>query len=394
MQMEQIIGDLLIRHNCVIIPEFGGFVTQRTAAKIDTNLGVITPPSKSLLFNRQLINNDGLLIAELAQQTHVSYDEARLMVQQLVKSWNETLSSGQRITIDKVGFLFFDQERNICFEQDRYFNLLLSSYGLGNVHFLTETDVAIAQHKAIQQEKLEVAAPIEAVATSIVQPVVVQLQPVVEQQPIVEPAPPTIQVVRKKSNVWKYAAAACLIPVLFYSFWIPMKTNVLESKIISLQDFNPFHQHKAGEYQPQKTKIQVNQNDEPTLKEQVNEVESNETTYSLKFSDDTYVLVDTNKPAQEENAVITENNTAVSNNLNTKTAVSSASMHVIVGCFSDVTNAQTLVKELQHKGFQASIKDVVNGLSRVSIGGASTQDELNQLMAKAKSTGFNGWVLK
>ncbi|HNR86040.1 MAG TPA: hypothetical protein PKN38_05475, partial [Taishania sp.] len=169
--MEQIIGDLLIRHNCVIIPEFGGFVTQRTAAKIDTNLGVITPPSKSLLFNRQLINNDGLLIAELAQQTRVSYDEARLMVQQLVKSWNETLSSGQRITIDKVGFLFFDQERNICFEQDRYFNLLLSSYGLGNVHFLTETDVAIAQHKAIQQEKLEVAAAIEAVATSIVQPV-------------------------------------------------------------------------------------------------------------------------------------------------------------------------------------------------------------------------------
>lgn len=398
MQMEQIIGDLLIRHNCVIIPEFGGFVTQRTAAKIDTNLGVITPPSKSLLFNRQLINNDGLLIAELAQQTHVSYDEARLMVQQLVKSWNETLSSGQRITIDKVGFLFFDQERNICFEQDRYFNLLLSSYGLGNVHFLTETDVAIAQHKAIQQEKLEVAAPIEAVATSIVQPVHVQPQQIVEQQPtvepVVEPAQPTIQVARKKSNVWKYAAAACLIPVLFYSFWIPMKTNVLESKIISLQDFNPFHQHKAGEYQPQKTKIQVNQNDEPTLEEQVNEIESNETTYSLKFSDDTYVLVNTEKPAQEENALTTENKTVASNNLNTTTAVSSASMHYIVGCFSDATNAQTLVKELQQKGFQASIKDVVNGLSRVSIGGASTQDELNQLMAKAKAAGFNGWVLK
>ena len=61
ISIEQLIGDLLIQHNCVIVPSFGGFVAQKISAKIDFKSGKILPPSKSLLFNRQLINNDGLL---------------------------------------------------------------------------------------------------------------------------------------------------------------------------------------------------------------------------------------------------------------------------------------------------------------------------------------------
>ena len=64
--IEHIIGELLLRHNCVIVPSFGGFVAKRASATIDYTTGVMQPPKKSILFNRQLINNDGLLIAECA----------------------------------------------------------------------------------------------------------------------------------------------------------------------------------------------------------------------------------------------------------------------------------------------------------------------------------------
>ncbi|MEY3200216.1 MAG: hypothetical protein RJA13_2174, partial [Bacteroidota bacterium] len=57
VSVEQLIGDLLVRHNCVIIPAFGGFVAKQTSASIDYKNGIMTPPRKSLLFNRQLINN-------------------------------------------------------------------------------------------------------------------------------------------------------------------------------------------------------------------------------------------------------------------------------------------------------------------------------------------------
>ena len=66
ISVEELIGDLLLRNNCVIVPSFGGFVANQSAAIIDYRNGIITPPRKSVLFNRQLINNDGLLIKELS----------------------------------------------------------------------------------------------------------------------------------------------------------------------------------------------------------------------------------------------------------------------------------------------------------------------------------------
>ena len=61
MLIEKLIGDLLLRHNCVVVPSFGGFVAKQVSAVIDYKTGVMHPPKKSLLFNKQLINNDGLL---------------------------------------------------------------------------------------------------------------------------------------------------------------------------------------------------------------------------------------------------------------------------------------------------------------------------------------------
>ena len=56
MYIEELIGDLLLRHNCVVIPTFGGFVAGQTSATFDASKGTILPPRKSLLFNKQLIN--------------------------------------------------------------------------------------------------------------------------------------------------------------------------------------------------------------------------------------------------------------------------------------------------------------------------------------------------
>ena len=154
LTVEELIGDLLLRHNCVVIPSFGGFVAKKTSATIDYKNGVIYPPKKSVLFNRQLINNDGLLVAEYSIANKVDYKEAELAVSQITLDWNNKLRNGERITLDKVGYLFFDQEKNLCFEQDRFFNLLLESYGLGKVHFVSEEDIEVAKYvKAVQEQK-------------------------------------------------------------------------------------------------------------------------------------------------------------------------------------------------------------------------------------------------
>lgn len=386
INVEEIIGNLLLRHNCVIIPGFGGFVAKQISARINYESGILSPPSKSLLFNRQLINNDGLLISELALQEGSSYDKAASQINQLVANWNSELSSGNRISIDKVGFLFFDQERNICFEQDRYFNLLLSSYGLGSVHFLTETDIVIANQKTESIESVEPV--VEIFATTEL-----TMEPIIDKQPIITLSKEK-EVVRKqkvntnfkKSNFWKYAAAAFLIPILFYSLWIPMKTDVLESKIISFQDFNPFHKKEKAVYVQESVSglIEVHTEENTSLEQQLETVESSETIYSYNLTEDTYLLVKTEDQKKTKNTEIELINPTNQN----------SSFNYIVGCFSDEANAQNLVHELKSKGFNAFIKDKKGNLSRVSIGAADSQNELIELISKANSAGFNGWILK
>jgi uncharacterized protein len=81
MYIEELIGDLLLRHNCVVIPSFGGFVAGQTSAIFDATKGSIIPPRKSLLFNKQLLNNDGLLAAAYAHAIQVDYNEAFQKIQ-------------------------------------------------------------------------------------------------------------------------------------------------------------------------------------------------------------------------------------------------------------------------------------------------------------------------
>ena len=111
--VEHLIGDLLLRHNCVIVPSFGGFVAKQVSAKIDYASGRMTPPSKSLLFNKQLINNDGLLINEFSQANELSFNQASKEVSAKVSLWREALKSGQRIELDRVGYLYNDAENNL-----------------------------------------------------------------------------------------------------------------------------------------------------------------------------------------------------------------------------------------------------------------------------------------
>jgi hypothetical protein len=381
VSVEQLIGELLLRHNCVIIPSFGGFVAKQASATIDYKTGLMTPPRKSLLFNRQLINNDGLLVAELAVSNSIHYNEAIDIVGKMVSSWGEKLRRGERITIDKVGFLFFDQEKNICFEQDRFFNLLLESYGLGKVHFLTEKDVQQAQRSSIQQAidsstEKEPSQP----SAIVFDTEIISLNKEEKEAVIVEhPA------LKQKSKAWRYIAAACFIPIAFYSFWLPVKTDVLESGMLSIKDFNPFYKSAAGSYKPTELPKIEQRESVSTLEQSISNLPEDVEIYSYKYDEDFYIPIRIpRKTAVLENVEVSKENSTSEN----------ASFEFIVGCFSSESNANSLVETLKNKGLNAYVLDVKNGLSRISVGNASSESEIGTLSEKAKQAGFDGWILK
>jgi len=382
--IETLIGNLLLRHNCVIVPSFGGFVAKQVSAKIDFTAGKMSPPRKSLLFNKQLINNDGLLINELAQSNNLSFDVASKEIKEKVAFWNSLLKSGNRIELDRVGFLFLDEEKNLCFEQDRFFNLLLQSFGLSQVHFLSEQDIKIVEHKIkvveqVEEKAIEIAPRTE--ETKKVVPIGETSTPASDTPVIEHPA-----LTKQRSSAWKYVAAACFLPIAFYSIWIPMKTDVLESGVISFHDFNPFkkrtqeHFSTPGTIETKKNN-KVNRED---LTSKISDFSADVPVYSYKFDEDLFIPVklNTNSPTAKNQVTNSNENVSVS------------SVHYIVGCFSDKTNADNLVLKLKSSGLMAKIVDHHNGLHRVSAGGAMSIEGLNDIKMTANTLGLTGWTLK
>lgn len=401
LTVEQLIGDLLLQHNCVIVPSFGGFVAQRTSAKIDSAKGVIIPPKKSVLFNKQLINNDGLLIAALSQANSIPYSEAAEEVQAHINEWEARLQMGGRITIDRVGNLFYDQERNLCFEQDRFYNLLLESFGLSSVHFISAADAQAQEShqailhvvKAVEMEQKQITPTSEPSFILNEEPIIPVLEVVHE-----ESVQQTVIPLKKKSSTWRYVAAACLLPIAFYSFWIPVKTDVLESGVISISDFNPFHSNKPGTY----TLPEKNYSFQKRAgKKQLENLPHNVETFSYEMDEDTYVPVSLKKqkavvetvneePAVKQAEVVETPKKPVEQPKTNPVSATPKGGQIIVGSYSDKKNAQELIQLLEANGMTGQIMET-NGKIRVTAGNAS---QFSQLEPKLKALGIAPWILK
>ena len=401
MILEEAIVNLLLRHNCVVVPSFGGFVAKSTSAVIDMQAGIIQPPRKSVLFNRQLINNDGLLIAHLSKQEGLEYAAAEQLLKENVDNWNARLKEGQRVIIDKIGHLYLDAERNISFEQDRFFNLLLQSYGLGKVHFITEEEVKIAEYQH-RPNKIVVAPSIIAEEKIDFSPREIPVSPVVPDAaakiiPLDEDFTP-------RHKLWRYVAAAALLPFAFYTYWIPMKTNVLESGMISFRDFNPAYQAGEGVYQQKSFTFHSGKKEqEISFQELTKKIGKDVAIYSYKFDDGLYIPVRLNEAENKETPVVlTEKpNTDDSNSApiptpkeNPTVEAHVSSPHYIVGCFSKLENAEALLKEMKLKGIQGQVLKTSTGLVRVSAGGSKNTTEMQSIVSKSNSQGYSGWILQ
>ena len=69
---------LLLNHDCVIIPGFGGFTTQHVDSCYDESDQTFFPPKRTIGFNSQLKMNDSLLAQSYIEAFDLSYPEMSL----------------------------------------------------------------------------------------------------------------------------------------------------------------------------------------------------------------------------------------------------------------------------------------------------------------------------
>ena len=132
--LEHYISELLYIEDCIIIPDFGGFIVNDKSATINEKSGEIAPPSKTILFNSQLINNDGLLVNHIAKEENISHKECLTNVLAISKKLKNKLFETKILRIKKVGLLTIGSENNILFTQEKGYNYNLNSFGMRSIN--------------------------------------------------------------------------------------------------------------------------------------------------------------------------------------------------------------------------------------------------------------------
>jgi hypothetical protein len=367
--IERHIIDLLHQHDCVIIPGLGGLVANYTPAFADEKGKSLIPPKKGFIWNKFLLHNDGLLANEMVKKDDVSYDEAMTKVEAFVVAAKAALEENKRFEFDQIGFLYLGANSQVQFEFSGR-NFLLNSFGL-----------PIVRMEKLPALEVKEVAPVEEKETKVIP---LEPKPVVVEDPKVIPiaSPETIEKVIVKGSKWWIAAA--LIPIGFYTAWIPMKTDLFQGGgDFHYSDLNPFtFEKEKGNYKMiSHLELKVDSL-APISFEPLN-------AYTPKSTD---VL-------NEENHVLSPESTFVdvepAENIVNEVNLTVGNYFVIGGCFSDEENAKEFVSQLKAKGYDALVVDVNKGLHRVAFGQYGSKESAKAAKKEITNSGeFSAWVLK
>ncbi|RLD30141.1 MAG: SPOR domain-containing protein [Bacteroidetes bacterium] len=144
MQLEAYISDLLYRYECVIVPDFGAFLTQCASAKINKSTNTFYPPKKVLSFNEQLKNNDGLLVNYIADVEKIPYEEAVEKIVKRTKSLKSYLLQGETLSFKNIGDIVLNKDGKLTFEPSYSLNYLTDAFGLSQ---FVSPNIAREAHK-------------------------------------------------------------------------------------------------------------------------------------------------------------------------------------------------------------------------------------------------------
>lgn len=158
IELDRHIEILLLDNDCVIVPNFGGFVTHHVEARYDESEGSFLPPLRTLGFNPHLKNiNDSLLAQSYVEAYDISYPEAQRKITEEVDVLKTELGEKGQYELKNIGMLSVNDIGDVVFEPCESGILTPNLYGLGMFEMpkLTETVAAQAGKRSVQEPPRE-----------------------------------------------------------------------------------------------------------------------------------------------------------------------------------------------------------------------------------------------
>ncbi|MBM0657159.1 SPOR domain-containing protein [Capnocytophaga genosp. AHN8471] len=424
------IEELLYKHQCVIIPKFGAFISNRKSAKMADDK-TFDPPKRELSFNASLNSNDGLLMKYVSEQSGIDYKLVEDYVNLAVEGWKRILQQEQPLVLDRIGTLRQTREGRVSFEPANEVNYLTDSFGMGPFvpHEVPTADLQIAENQIKPTIDPESILPPEEKSLAAIESPISQPAPPVEpiSQPEVEnivPPKPTVNKKKFKLRPYiKYTAVAMLgLAILAYGAYALFSEKLangssdeqqyvvtdslvqerLNQQLSEAAVFTPPITMPVINLTPEKGKAKpeskpktVTESPKPTRTEPTPTSKPTQTTAGTKPTQTTTGTKPTQTTAGTKPA-----NTNTPSASNRPSPLANKKYQVIAGAFSSEKNAQARVQQLRKIGYPNAFVLGVNakGLYQVSYGGFDSVDEARlqqrEVQASKQEKKLDGgWIL-
>jgi cell division septation protein DedD len=363
MRPELYITDLLFRHDCVIVPELGAFISRSLPAEIAASTHMFRPARKQVAFNASLTQSDGLLYNYVARINACSFETARLMVDQALAQWKKELAEGKKIRLEHIGQLYRAEQGTLQFVPALESNFLLSSYGMGIFHVpAIETPLATKAPAAKVTEAASIA--------------------------------PDVAIRQRQSwQSWKWAAV--LVPLMTISGLGWWQRQEIQAAIDSYSSIGPA---LFITEEPAETLV-------PTA--EFEGVQGLKTKSMIPFGGDSASKLATKEAAEKpvarpvktlpqepkRTAALPEKVLPVKV-VNAEQPLSSSNYFIVVGSFRETANTQKMIGQLRSRGFDAVVAPG-QGLQRVAAAHFNSREEAQEaLKSIQQQVEASAWIYR
>ncbi len=155
---------LLLNNDCVIVPNFGGFLTHYVCARYEEEDELYLPPLRTIGFNPQLKLNDHLLVQSYVEAYDISYPEALRKIEREVMELKQHLMNEGFFELCDLGVLHVNEDGNYEFTPCEAGIPTPDLYGFGSIEINSlqpyvenedaplEETVATSEEDTIEQE--------------------------------------------------------------------------------------------------------------------------------------------------------------------------------------------------------------------------------------------------
>lgn len=159
---------LLPQYNCVIVPDFGGFVVNIEPAYYGLD-GTVIAPSYKISFNPDLKHNDGLLASNMQKLEDISYETACKNIHNAVEVIRLHFTRNKTLQCGNLGKLIYNEGSSFSFVGSSQV-IHPSLYGLTSVRMplLSQIDMEIKKEKHSLNIKYTVSAVVASIVALVV----------------------------------------------------------------------------------------------------------------------------------------------------------------------------------------------------------------------------------